>query len=102
MVYGKLSMKQKICIMGALVHEPKLWILDEPFLGLDPKGVQTVKDCIIDYSKNKKHMVIFSSHNLDTVCELCDKVCVIDKGEVLSIVDMSEEDSENKLKKLFI
>jgi ABC-2 type transport system ATP-binding protein len=96
------GMKQKICIMGALVHEPKLWILDEPFVGLDPQGVQTVKECIIDYSKNKKHMVIFSSHNLDTVCELCDKVCVIENGEILAIVDMSEENSESRLKKLFI
>ena len=93
---------QRVLIARAICATNKLIILDEPFVGLDPQGVQTVKECIIDYSKNKKHMVIFSSHNLDTVCELCDKVCVIENGEILAIVDMSEENSESRLKKLFI
>lgn len=96
------GMKQKICIMGALVHEPKLWILDEPFLGLDMQGMEVVKKSIIKYSKNKKHMVIFSSHNYDSVCELCDKVCVIDKGTVLEVLDMKQNGSRERLKKLML
>ena len=94
------GMHQKIAIMGALVHAPKLWILDEPFLGLDPQSVEAVKKCIIDYSKNRKHMVIFSSHNLETVIEMCDKVCVIEKGVVKDIVYMKAEGSAEKLREL--
>jgi len=94
------GMHQKICIMGALVHEPKLWILDEPFLGLDVQSVQVVKDCINDYSKNKKHMVMLTTHNLETVIELCDRVCVVDKGEVRAILDMRESGSADELIRL--
>jgi len=94
------GMHQKITIMGALVHAPKLWILDEPFLGLDPQSVQAVKNCIFDYSKNRRHMVIFTSHDLNTVIEMCDKVCVIENGLVKDIVEMSEEGSAERLREL--
>ena len=94
------GMRQKICIMGALVHEPRLWILDEPFLGLDAPSIEVVKNCINDFARNKRHMVLFTSHNLDTVIEMCDRVCVLDSGKVLAIVDMSTRGSKNKLKKL--
>ena len=94
------GMHQKICIIGALVHEPKLWVLDEPFLGLDPHSVDAVKECIRDYTKNKKHMVIFTSHNLDTVIEICDRVCVIECGMVKDIVDVSKRNSKKKLREL--
>ena len=96
------GMHQKICIIGARVHEPKLWILDEPFLGLDVQSVEVVKECIRDYSRNKKHMVIFTSHDLDTVIEMCDRVCVIDKGKVIAVLDMLDENVDNgaKLKEL--
>lgn len=96
------GMKQKICIMGALVHEPKLWILDEPFLGLDMQGIEVVKKSIINYSKNKKHMVIFSSHNYESVCELCDRVCIIDNGTILDILDLHVHGNKEKLKKLML
>ena len=95
-------MHQKICIIGALVHEPKLWILDEPFLGLDVQSIEVVKQCINDYSKNKKHMVIFTSHNLDTVIEMCDRVCVLENGEVKAILDLHDDTVDNgqRLKEL--
>ena len=76
------GMCQKICIIGALVHEPALWILDEPFLGLDYQSRHSIKKCIIDYAKNKNHTVIFSSHDIDTVIELCDIIAVIEKGVI--------------------
>lgn len=94
------GMHQKICIMGALVHEPKLWILDEPFLGLDLQSIQAVKECIIDYSKNKRHMVIFSSHDIETVNKICDKVCVIEKGTVRAVFDLKQRGSKQKIKEL--
>ena len=58
------GMHQKICIMGALVHDPKLWVLDEPFLGLDPQSVDAVKKCIRNYSRNKRHIVLFTNCTL--------------------------------------
>lgn len=76
------GMHQKICIIGALIHEPKLWILDEPFLGLDPQSRQVVKQCIKDFSCNKKHMVIFTSHDLETVVEMCNKILVLENGKI--------------------
>lgn len=94
------GMHQKICIIGALVHEPKLWVLDEPFLGLDPQSVDAVKECIKHYSKNKRHMVIFTSHNLDTVVEICDRVCVIENGTVKDIVEVAKRNSKTKLREL--
>ena len=96
------GMHQKICIMGALVHEPKLWILDEPFLGLDVQSVKVVKDCINDYSKNKKHMVMLTTHNLETVIELCDRVCVVEKGQVKAILDMTQPESAGRLHQLMM
>lgn len=94
------GMHQKICIMGALIHEPELWVLDEPFLGLDPQSIRAVKKCIIEYSKKEGHMVIFSSHNLTTVRRICDKVCVIEEGAVKAIVDLSNEEERKTLSKL--
>lgn len=90
------GMHQKICIMGALVHEPEMWVLDEPFLGLDHASIKNVKQCVIDYAKSKGHIVIFSSHNMDTVIDVCDRVCVIEKGNVKEILDM--KDSVNHIK----
>ena len=92
------GMKQKVCILGALVHEPKLWILDEPFLGLDYQSREEVKLTIQDYTKNKKHMVIFSSHDIDTVIELCDRVCLIEGGVLKGIFDLSNAYQKKKLK----
>lgn len=94
------GMRQKICIIGALVHEPKLWVLDEPFLGLDPQSIDAVKECIHYYSKDKSHMVIFTSHNLDTVIEMCNKVCVINNGKVKDIVKIDGEKSKKQLREL--
>ena len=94
------GMRQKICIMGALVHTPKLWILDEPFLGLDPQSVKALKKCIKEYSRSKKHLVIFTSHNLDTVVEMCNRVCVIENGQIKDIVNSKTKTGIRKLKSL--
>lgn len=73
------GMKQKTAIARAVVHEPEVVILDEPTTGLDIMATQTVLDFIRDL-KAKGVPVIFSTHHLDEVSELCDRVAVIDKG----------------------
>lgn len=94
------GMRQKACIIGALVHNPKIWILDEPFLGLDPQSVNVVKKAIKTYSRSKKHIVIFTSHNIDNVIEMCDKVCIIEDGLVKDILELNTKKNQALLKKL--
>ena len=84
------GMRQKICILGALVHEPRLWILDEPMVGLDPQTMLLLRKYIRKYANNG-HMVLFSSHNLDVVKKTCDKVVFIRKGEVASVIDLRDK-----------
>ena len=88
------GMRQKICIIGALVHEPKLLILDEPMVGLDPQTMHLLRQFIRNYA-NDGHMVLFSSHDLDTVQKTCDKVVFIKNGNVASTVDLREEKNFN-------
>ncbi len=82
------GMRQKICILGALVHNPKLWILDEPMVGLDHQTMALLCDYIRSYA-DSEHSVLFSSHNLEVVRKTCDKVVFIRKGEVVNILDLT-------------
>ena len=81
------GMKQKVSFMGALIHDPKVFILDEPMVGLDPHTANEVKNFFKEHSK-KGNLVLFSSHNLDTVEKLCDRVYIIDQGKILEEIDM--------------
>ena len=83
------GMKQKISIMGALIHNPKVFILDEPMTGLDPHTTNQLKNYFVEHSKNK-NLVIFSSHNLDIVDKLCDRVYIIDQGVVLEEISLAQ------------
>lgn len=83
------GMKQKISIIGALIHEPKLWILDEPMVGLDPQSILEVKNYMKEYAK-AGNAVLFSSHNLDTVEKLCDRALIIHGGSVIAVIDVKE------------
>ncbi len=76
------GMKQKITIMSALVHAPKLWILDEPLTGLDPESIFQVKEAMKKHAEDG-NIVFFSSHIIDVVERLCDKIAIIKKGNVL-------------------
>lgn len=75
------GMKQKVCMMGSLMHQPKLWILDEPLIGLDPKTARSVIKYMVAYAK-KGNCVLFSSHNLDTVSKICARVLMIKNGKL--------------------
>ena len=74
------GMQQKVQFIGALLHDPDLVILDEPFSGLDPVNAQAMKDTVVDLKKRNK-TVIFSTHLMDNAERLCDSVCIIARGE---------------------
>jgi ABC-2 type transport system ATP-binding protein len=83
------GMKQKIAFMGALIHSPKVFILDEPMVGLDPHTANALKQFFKEHAA-KGNLVLFSSHNLDVVEKLCDRVYIIDQGVILEHIDMNE------------
>ena len=94
-------MKQKITIISALVHNPKVWILDEPLTGLDPNSIYQVKECMRDHAKNG-NIVFFSSHLIDIVESLCDRVAIIKKGKILTCKSVKEIEAEMPLEEFYI
>jgi ABC-2 type transport system ATP-binding protein len=76
------GMRQKIVIMGALVHEPEVWILDEPMTGLDPKSSYVLKEMMREHA-NRSKSVFFSTHVLEVAEKICDRVAVINRGKIL-------------------
>lgn len=83
------GMRQKIVIMGVLVHAPSVWILDEPMTGLDPKSSFTLKEMMKSHAAAGK-TVFFSTHVLEVAEKLCDKVAIINKGKLLFYGTMDE------------
>lgn len=77
------GMKQKISLIGALAHKPKLLVLDEPFVGLDPKAAFDLKEIIKELC-NEGMMVFFSSHVLEVVEKFCNKISIIKSGKIVS------------------
>ena len=96
------GMKQKISVIAALVHNPKLWILDEPLTGLDPQSAYQLKQAMRNHA-DKGNAVFFSSHILDVVENLCDRVCIIKKGTLQGIYDLKElKEKGQSLEELFM
>lgn len=99
------GMRQKLLIIGVLIHNPKNWILDEPMTGLDPKSSFELKKLMREHAQ-KGNTVFFSTHILDVAEKLCDRVGIIDKGKLLfvgSYEEMKKELKENKsLEELFM
>ena len=81
---GKFSkgMKQRICIASALLSNPSILLLDEPSLGLDPRGMNEVRN-IVKSLKNKERLIFMSSHILSEVSDICDEVAMIDHGKLI-------------------
>lgn len=88
------GMKQKITIMAALIHDPKIWILDEPLTGLDPQSIFQVKQCMIEHAK-AGNIVFFSSHIIDIVEKLCSRIAIIKKGQILCVRNTADIEKEN-------
>ncbi|MCD8307569.1 MAG: YwaF family protein [Clostridia bacterium] len=83
------GMKQKVAIMSALVHNPKLWILDEPLTGLDPNSVYEIKECMKDHA-HQGNIVFFSTHLLDVAETVCDRVLIIKHGHIIAEVNIKD------------
>ena len=93
------GMKQKICVIGALIHEPKVWILDEPLTGLDPKYAKELKGLMREHCE-KGNVVFFSSHVLEVVEKLCDRIAIIKDGEIIASFTMEELEQKQQGKSL--
>lgn len=95
------GMKQKIALISALAHEPKLLIMDEPFVGLDPKAVFDVKKIMNEMAEQGK-IIFFSTHILDVAEKLCSRVAIIKKGELITVGDMKEIKGDKSLESVFL
>lgn len=95
------GMKQKLAIISALIHSPKILILDEPFVGLDPKASYTLKEIMKEFCENGG-CIFFSTHVLDVAQNLCNKVAIIKNGEIVAKGYTSEITKDKSLEKLFM
>ena len=95
------GMKQKIALISALAHDPKILIMDEPFVGLDPKAVFDVKEIMNEMIKEGK-IIFFSTHILDVAEKLCSRVAIIKKGELVKVGNMQEIKGDKSLEKVFL
>ncbi len=96
------GMKQKISLIAALVHKPKLLILDEPFVGLDPKATYELKELLKQLCQKEGLIVFFSSHVLDVVEKFCNKIAIIKNGKIIESGDTLEVKGEGTLEDKFM
>ena len=100
------GMRQKIMVMGALLHNPKVWILDEPLTGLDPQSSYTLKEMMKEHTKNG-NTVLFSTHVLEVAEKIVDRIGIVRKGELIFVGTINElkekyNTSEGSLEELFL
>lgn len=95
------GMKQKIALISALAHNPDILIMDEPFVGLDPKAVFDMKSMTKEMCANGK-TVFFSTHILDVAEKLCDRVAIIKKGKIIKVGSMKEIKGDESLESVFL
>ena len=95
------GMKQKVALISALAHNPKILIMDEPFVGLDPKAVFDVKKVMNEMIKDGK-IIFFSTHILDVAEKLCSKVAIIKNGKLIKTGNMKEIKGDKSLEKVFL
>lgn len=95
------GMKQKLAIISALIHEPKLIIMDEPFVGLDPKATHLLKEIMRQMCDNGC-AIFFSTHVLEVAEKLCDKVAIIKGGKLIRSGTMEEVKGDTSLEDVFL
>ena len=94
-------MKQKIAIIGALLHKPRLLLLDEPFVGLDPKAAHILKEDMHALCK-EGCAIFFSTHVLEVAEKLCNKIAVIKDGRLVASGEMEAVKGDGSLEELFL
>ncbi len=94
-------MKQKVALISALAHNPKILVMDEPFVGLDPKAVFDVKEVMNEMIKEGK-TIFFSTHILDVAEKLCSRVAIIKNGKLVKSGSMKEIKGDKSLEKVFL
>lgn len=95
------GMKQKLAIIAAWIHDPKLIIMDEPFVGLDPKAAFTLKEMMREVCDNGG-AIFFSTHVLEVAEKLCDKVAIIKQGKLIKSGTMDEVKGDDSLEEVFL
>jgi len=95
------GMKQKVVLISALAHNPKILIMDEPFVGLDPKAVFDIKEVLNEMIKDGK-IVFYSTHILDVAEKLCSRVAIIKNGKLIKSGNMKEIKGDKSLEKVFM
>ena len=95
------GMKQKLAIISAFLHDPKLIIMDEPFVGLDPKASHTLKEMMREHC-DRGGAIFFSTHVLDVAEKLCDKVAIIKEGKLIVSGNMEDVKGDTSLESVFL
>lgn len=95
------GMKQKVALIAALAHNPNVIIMDEPFVGLDPKAVYDVKE-IMKKMAHEGKIIFFSTHILDVAEKLCDRVAIIKDGKIVKIGKMKDIKGDESLEQVFL
>ena len=95
------GMKQKVVLISALAHDPKILVMDEPFVGLDPKAVFDIKEILNEMVKEGK-IVFYSTHILDVAEKLCSRVAIIKNGKLVKSGSMKEIKGDKSLENVFM
>ncbi len=95
------GMRQKLAVIAALIHEPKLIIMDEPFVGLDPKAAFLLKQIMREHCQNGGS-IFFSTHVLEVAEKLCDKIAIIKEGKLVKSGTMEEVKGDESLEQVFL
>lgn len=95
------GMKQKLAIISALIHAPRLLVMDEPFVGLDPKAAHLLKELMHEMCR-EGCAIFFSTHVLDVAEKLCDKVAIIKNGKLIRAGTMQEVKGDTSLENVFL
>ena len=95
------GMKQKIAVIGALIHEPKLILMDEPFVGLDPIAAHELKEIMAEHCRNGG-AIFFSTHVLEVAEKLCDNVAIIKNGKLIAHGTMDSVRGDGSLEQVFL
>ena len=96
------GMKQKTMVIAALIHNPKVWVLDEPLTGLDPTSAWQIKECMREHA-NAGNIVFFSSHVIEVVERICDKIAIISGGKLCRVSTIEEIKAEGlSLEQLYL